>query len=49
MAVMGGSERLSSPEFGPYVEFYYAILENENTLDYTVTKILCLVKPDFRF
>lgn len=32
-------EYLSSPEFGPYMEFYYAILENEDTLGYTVTKI----------
>lgn len=32
-------EYLSSPEFGPYMEFYYAILENEDILGYTVTKI----------
>lgn len=32
-------EYLSSPEFGPYMEFYYATLENEDTLGYTVTKI----------
>lgn len=32
------SKHLSSPEFGPYMEFYFAILKNEDTLGYTVTK-----------
>ena len=32
-------EHLSSLEFGPYMEFFCIILENEETLGYTVTKI----------
>lgn len=39
MALRVRPEYLSSPKFGPYMEFYYAILENEETLGYTVTKL----------
>lgn len=39
MALRVRPEYFSSPEFGPYMEFYYAILENEDALGYTVTKI----------
>ena len=39
MALTVRPEYLNSPEFGPYMEFYYAILENEETLGDTTTKI----------
>ena len=39
MALRVRPEYLSSPKFGSYMEFYYAILENEEAFGYTVTKI----------
>lgn len=32
-------EYLSTPEFGPHLEFFYALLENDELYGYTITEI----------
>lgn len=32
-------EYLSTPEFGPHLEFFYALLENDELCGYTITEI----------
>lgn len=39
MALRVRSEYLSAPEFGPQLEFYYALLENDELMGYTVAEI----------
>lgn len=39
MALGVRSEYLSAPEFGPLMEFFYALLENDELYGYTVTEI----------
>lgn len=39
MALGVRSEYLSAPEFGPSMEFFYALLENDELYGYTITEI----------
>lgn len=39
MALRVRSEYLSAPEFGPKMEFFYALLENDELMGYTITEI----------
>lgn len=39
MALRVRSEYLSAPEFGPSMEFFYALLENDELYGYTITEI----------
>lgn len=39
MALGVRPEYLNSPEFGPRLEFYYALLENDDMYGYTITEI----------
>lgn len=39
MALEVRSEYLSAPEFGPSMEFFYALLENDELYGYTITEI----------
>ena len=32
-------EYLSTPEFGPHLEFFYTLLENDELMGYTITEI----------
>lgn len=38
-ALMVRPEYLSVPEFGPHLEFFYALLENDELYGYTITEI----------
>lgn len=39
MALRVRPEYLSAPEFGPKMEFFYALLENDELMGYTITEI----------